>query len=288
MLPSRRNPSSFYFPPLPKKSCTWDALSPLCHLTARAFALCHLIPARCQCRIPSNRSRIHSAWHPAASCCHSPFPPGTSWVPACPRSPLGSRHGRASLAGAAGPWQGREGDAAAHLSRPHRAALAPKPRARRAGERKKARRGHPHLCIHLQPPARVRDPRFGCRASWGTSTAPAPGLVPSPSGGSRFAGTGHRLQETQKRSRGRRASPGRPVSILRQSLASSFLRQNVSSSGPHQRPSLSNPSESRRKPPRASTAIPCPSDTGTAGGDHRPPLVPYDGFQNQPEETGRG
>lgn len=73
----------------PKKSCICDALSPLCHLTARAFALCHLIPARCQCRIPSNRSRIHSAWHPAASCCHSPFPPGTSWVPACP--PISAR-----------------------------------------------------------------------------------------------------------------------------------------------------------------------------------------------------
>lgn len=122
-------------------------------------------------------------------------------------------------------------------------------------------------------------PNFGCRASWGTSTAPAPPCGPSPSRVSRFASISHHLQRPKSRAgRGQTHFSRQTCSHLKAKFSFSISDTEHSSSGPHQRPFLSNPSESGRKLPRASTVIPCLSDTGTAARDHWLLLGPNDRF----------
>lgn len=123
-------------------------------------------------------------------------------------------------------------------------------------------------------------PNFGCRASWGTSTAPAPPCGPSPSRVSRFANISHHLQRPKSRAgRGQTHFSRQTCSHLKAKFSFSISDTEHSSSGPHQRPFLSNSSESGRKLPRASTVIPCLSDTGTAARDHWLLLGPNDRFR---------
>lgn len=157
-------------------------------------------------------------------------------------------------------------------SHPHWVALALKPPAWKPGEPKKTTRRHLHLYIHLQPPARVPDPGLGVGLLV-QEHCPCPSPWPCAQPKLRGPVCQHwpLLADSQNwsHSTGRCASPGRPAPILRQSSASPFLRWAVSSSGSHQHPSPSNPSESWRKPPQASTEIPCPLDTGMARRGHR-------------------
>lgn len=68
-------------------------------------------------------------------------------------------------------------------------------------------------------------------------------------------------------------------SHLKAKFSFSISDTEHSSSGPHQRLFLSNPGESGRKRPLASTEVPCLSDTGSAARHLWLLLDPYDRFQ---------
>lgn len=219
----------------------------------------------------TTESGIHQ--HRAAAL---PLPTSHSFGTILPHSLLSSHRG---LAGAAGPGQGKEADAAAQLCHPHREGLYPKIASletRRVQESR--RRESPSL--HPFPIAgKGGRPLILGAGLPGGQALPLP-LPVAPARAEDLGLPGSAVPcRDPKAELGQTHFSRQTCSHLKAEFSFSISDTEHSSSGPHQRPFPGNPRESGRKGPLGSTAIPCLPDTGTAARDHRPLLGPYDTFQ---------